>query len=1090
MKKPITESNINFLRGGGEMGALTRKYDWASSQLGPPDQWQQSLRTTVSILLSSKFPMLLWWGDDLIQFYNDAYRPSLGNEGKHPSALGQKGIDCWPEIWPTIYPLINQVRTTGEATWSEDQLIPIYRNGKLEDVYWTFSYSPVMGENGNIDGILVVCNETTEKVLSANRMRNSEQHFQNLIREATVGIIVLEGENYTIAIVNETYAKLIGRNTTELLGKSLFDIIPEATDPFREIHDRVRNTGESVYLYGEPYSVKNKNGESLEGFLNLIFQPYKEADGTITGTMTLCQDVTEQIQMRLRTEESEQRFRSLVESAPFPIGVYLGKDLIITLANEAILNIWGRDRSIIGKKYKEALPELSGQNIFEELEKVYATGEAHHVTNRYVELMIDGKMHPYYMNYSFKPLQNSDGKVYGILSTAANVTDLNIAKRKAEESEAKFRSLIEEAPVATCLFVGKDMTVEVANEMMLNYWGKNSSVIGKPLIEGVPELLGQPFINILNEVYTTGKTYEAKNALAQLEINGSLQDFYFDFTYKPLFNSEGKVYAIMDMALDVTEKVMAERLIIENQRLLLASFEQSPVGIALLSADNLTFLTANPFYGNLVGRKPEDIIGKPLIEALPEIKGQGFDLLLYEVISTGIPYTAKEVKVKIQYGENLETIYVDLAYQPKFEQDGTISAILVVAIDVTQQLISRRKIEESEASLQGAVEMAELAMWSLNIKNKTFSYSPRFMEWLGLTEDSKTIDEAYDSLPEEYRSAVADAIADSITIGSPGFYKNEHPVINRITGQKRIIQAHAYVFYDSFGNPETLSGTAQDITKERELQQQLEFLVARRTEQLQQANRGLEEANNNLQRSNAELAQFAYIASHDLQEPARKISTFIKMLENNLGKIDERSKNYINRINNSSERMITLIRDILMYSQLSKENRLFVPVNLTEIIQEILSDFELIIEQKQVKIQLENLPVLEAIPLQMVQLFSNLISNSLKYSKENVIPEISLSATILLKEEYAEYGIPDSDISFFKIVFTDNGIGFNQEYAEQIFNIFQRLHGKMDYAGTGIGLSICKKIAENHNGYIFAEGEEGVGAKFTVILPSKQNQRL
>ena len=148
------------------MGELTRNFNWSETSVGSPETWPQSLRLTLSMILSSKFPMFLWWGEELIQFYNDAYRPSLGNNGKHPLALGQKGRDCWPEIWHIIHPLIEQVRTTGEATWSENQLIPIYRNGELEDVYWTFGYSPILGDDEKIEGVLVVCTETTETIKS------------------------------------------------------------------------------------------------------------------------------------------------------------------------------------------------------------------------------------------------------------------------------------------------------------------------------------------------------------------------------------------------------------------------------------------------------------------------------------------------------------------------------------------------------------------------------------------------------------------------------------------------------------------------------------------------------------------------------------------------------------------------------------------------------------------------------------------------------------------------------------------------------------------------------------------------------------
>src|SRR5688572_8238234 len=181
-----------FVHGGGEMGELTRNKDWSSSAIGPLDSWPVSLRTVLSIILTSKFPMFLWWGKDLIQFYNDAYRPSLGNDGKHPGALGQNGADCWTEIWPTIKPLIDQVLDSGEATWSEDQFIPIYRNGQLEDVYWTFGYSPVFDDNNQVGGVLVTCTETTKNVLSIKMAEESESNLRRTITHAPVAMCILK----------------------------------------------------------------------------------------------------------------------------------------------------------------------------------------------------------------------------------------------------------------------------------------------------------------------------------------------------------------------------------------------------------------------------------------------------------------------------------------------------------------------------------------------------------------------------------------------------------------------------------------------------------------------------------------------------------------------------------------------------------------------------------------------------------------------------------------------------------------------------------------------------------------------------------
>ena len=147
------------------MADLIRGFDWSSSPLGPMETWSDTLVTTVNLLLSSRHPMFLWWGPDLIQFYNDGYRPSIRAD-KHPSAVGQRGVECWPEIWPIIFPQIDAVMARGESSWNTNQLVPINRNGKLEEVYWTYSYSPVRDETGAVRGTLVVCSETTEQVLS------------------------------------------------------------------------------------------------------------------------------------------------------------------------------------------------------------------------------------------------------------------------------------------------------------------------------------------------------------------------------------------------------------------------------------------------------------------------------------------------------------------------------------------------------------------------------------------------------------------------------------------------------------------------------------------------------------------------------------------------------------------------------------------------------------------------------------------------------------------------------------------------------------------------------------------------------------
>jgi len=256
----------------------------------------------------------------------------------------------------------------------------------------------------------------------------------------------------------------------------------------------------------------------------------------------------------------------------------------------------------------------------------------------------------------------------------------------------------------------------------------------------------------------------------------------------------------------------------------------------------------------------------------------------------------------------------------------------------------------------------------------------------------------------------------------------------------------------------------------------LEFKVEERTKDLTQLNKDLENRN-------SELAQYAYLASHDLQEPLRKIITFIKIIdEKYLAGIPE-AKQEITKVITSSERMRNLINALLSYSKLSAGSY-FNPVNLNDVIKDALADLELAIKEKQAVIQVTTLPDVEAITAQMRQLFQNLLSNALKFSKTNIPPQIKIYSEPV--DELSLDAVPVKTGKFVRIHVCDNGIGLDESYIDKIFVIFQRLHGRTQYEGTGIGLAIVKKIVEKHNGLIGVKSHEGEGATFTIVLPLKQ----
>ncbi|HXS37738.1 MAG TPA: PAS domain-containing protein [Flavipsychrobacter sp.] len=265
-----------------------------------------------------------------------------------------------------------------------------------------------------------------------------------------------------------------------------------------------------------------------------------------------------------------------------------------------------------------------------------------------------------------------------------------------------------------------------------------------------------------------------------------------------------------------------------------------------------------------------------------------------------------------------------------------------------------------------------------------------------------------------------------------------------------------------------LIGSVREVTKQRMTEENLK--------------KHLDELN----RSNKELEEFAYVASHDLQEPLRKISTFSDRLNEKYKNIlSGEGTMYLERMMASAENMRLLINNLLEFSRVTKSTQPFTSVNLNFILRQVKMDLELTIEETGTVIDTNDLPAIEASVTQMSQLFTNIINNAIKFHKPDKNPIIDIKADILTNEEKLSYHLPLRK-AYHRIAFTDNGIGFENEYATKIFQIFQRLHGKTEYPGSGIGLAICKKIAEHHNGIIYAENIPEHGARFVIILPDKQ----
>lgn len=354
--------------------------------------------------------------------------------------------------------------------------------------------------------------------------------------------------------------------------------------------------------------------------------------------------------------------------------------------------------------------------------------------------------------------------------------------------------------------------------------------------------------------------------------------------------------------------------------------------------------------------------------------------------------------------------------------------------------------------------------WEWDIENNKYRFSDNMFRLFGCKPGAFVA-----SLDHYLKYIHPDDVAYVNRTMSKMMQENDLPSFNyRITredGEIRYFKSIGKLVTHKSGE-QILVGTTSDITDEYNTTKEIE------------------ERNRELERSNKELMAFNYVASHDLQEPLRKIQTFISRLaDKEAENLSETGNEYLKRITAASDRMRNLIDDLLQFSRSNKAEKEYETVDLNTLLENSKQELSSIIEDKKAVIISDTLPVLNVIPFQIQQLFTNIIGNSMKYAKEGIPPQIFITAK-KVKASDEELLSKNPNESYYKISITDNGIGFEQEYADKIFILFNRLHNKNEYDGTGIGLAICKKIVENHKGYIFAKGEPNIGAVFTFYLPT------
>ena len=616
----------------------------------------------------------------------------------------------------------------------------------------------------------------------------------------------------------------------------------------------------------------------------------------------------------------------------------------------------------------------------------------------------------------------------------------------------------------------------------LNSVTSKEKIIGKRVsdVYKSPEVLTN-YLEAATEIITTRKS-------KKFEIYFKLLDKHFSistFLLKGLFVTIG---------VDISEQKEAENQIKIQAEIL------SQVRDAVISVDIENHITYwNKGAENLYGFKSEEVQGKIFA-----------DVVNYRWLNVDDRKNAyKRLKIMGKWqGENLSTkkngeeIYVESSIHSFKDDNGKYIGTILVIHDLTEPVHIRQALEKNYSRLQEAQRIGHIGNWEWDIQNNIITLSEGLYKIYGI--DSCNLVK-YDTilnmiLPED-QEIVNGNIEKALRERNPFKYEIR---IRRQDGDIRIISCCGEVVTDFAGHPLNIICVEQDITERKEIEyalweakNELESTVKRRTRELNETNERLEKELEErkitedklkksekdlkslieeLKRSNEELQQFAYVSSHDLQEPLRTITSFTQLIERRYkDKLDPDADEFIEYIVDAAKRMQTLINDLLNYSRVATRGKEFELTDTKEILENTMSNLYAAIKESHAEIAHENLPKIMADKRQMIQLFQNLIGNAIKFKKPEVPPKIHIKAT--KDENKNEY--------IFSI--QDNGIGIEKQYLERIFIIFQRLHTRDEYDGTGIGLAVSKRIVERHGGNIWIESEPSAGSTFYFTLPGKKS---
>lgn len=903
------------------------------------------------------------------------------------------------------------------------------------------------------------------QLTTAEVRRRTEKEFFNLFLQSPAHIHVFKGPEHVVEFFHPLGIAFIGRDIT---GLKLREALPElAGQGFFEMIDSVYREGKTVQLPNSKAILKDKNGVMRDHYFNITYLPLRDVAGRIEGVLQFTFEVTETVEQRLKAETIERKFRSIAQQAPVAMSVLRGPKHIVEVANNRVLEMWAKTyEEVIEKSVLDIFPELVEQGFGKILEDVYKTGKPFLANEIPLTFIRNGKPRKVVMNLLYEPFRNENNEIEGIVAVGTDVTEQVEARNRIAEAEFRFRTIIEQTPSPLCIFKGEDMVLEVANDPALAVWQTSRKVIGKKLVEIVPEMQSQIFLELMRDVYHNGVNRFGFEAPAYfVRDNGEIENRYFNFNYVPYREPDGRVSGVLVLASDVTEQVIAKKRLIDNEERLtiatetlgLGTWEYDPVHDTIFCSEKTV---------ELFGLKRGTAINlRNAIELIIEEDKQR----VIDAIQWALNPESKgkyDIEYSLINGNDGSLRMIRVNGQAFFNESNEAYRFIGTAIDITERKKAELEIRTREERFRLLATTIPQIVWTTDAAGKTDYISDQWEVFTGQRPEEGVKDFSKLVHPQDLPHITGKW---NVALASGKAWEGEYRLQNIHTGQYRWMLGKCVPLKDAQGNVLKWIGSASDIHEFKEQSSWLELQVQERT-------RALKELNQSLKVSNEDLQQFAHVASHDLKEPIRKIKTFgNRLLDDYRQLLPEKGTSFLTKILSATDRMYAMVEGVLSYSTMSAADQPASPVDLNDVIRNIETDLEVLIAEKNARISSEKLPVIEGAPVLLYQLFYNLINNSIKFSRENEPAFIAITSSQTEIEGNR----------FAKVVVADNGIGFEQEQAEKIFTTFTRLNSKDKYEGTGLGLALCKKIVQRHNGFISARGEKGKGAEFTILLPIK-----